>query len=149
MIRDYFLRFQYLAIRLVTSWIEAMKIHAVAEAMFFRSPWRNVDFCSVKVRSTTQRRGSTLKRSDVSDRLMIATVHLPMRRRATLSLLPAYPSSANTWRSHGKRPVIAASTSGAPSRSWMSAVWTTTWTRLPTVSVRMCRLRPFIFLPAS
>ncbi len=39
--------------------------------------------------------------------------------------------------------------SGAPSRSWMSAVWITAWTRLPSVSVKMWRLRPLIFLPAK
>ncbi len=31
----------------------------------------------------------------------------------------------------------------------MSAVWITAWTRLPSVSVRMWRLRPLIFLRAS
>ena len=37
---------------------------------------------------------------------------------------------------------------GAPSRSWISAAWTTAPTSSPLVSVRMCRLRPLIFLPA-
>ena len=36
-----------------------------------------------------------------------------------------------------------------PSRSWMSAPWTCTERRRPSVSVRMWRLRPLIFLPAS
>ena len=44
---------------------------------------------------------------------------------------------------------LLASTSGAPSRSWISAVWTTAPTRKPWVSVRMWRFLPLIFLPAS
>jgi len=41
------------------------------------------------------------------------------------------------------------SASFAPSRSWMPAEWTLTARRRPSVSVRMWRLRPLIFLPGS
>ena len=37
----------------------------------------------------------------------------------------------------------------APSRSCTSAEWTTTFSRRPSVSTRICRLRPVTFLPAS
>lgn len=43
----------------------------------------------------------------------------------------------------------SASTSWAPSRSWTLAGWTTTVSSSPSVSTRMCRLRPLTFLPPS
>ena len=46
-------------------------------------------------------------------------------------------------------PFARPSTSSAPSRSWMPALCTTTASNVPSVSVRMCRLRPLTFLPAS
>lgn len=55
------------------------------------------------------------------------------------------------------KPARATMTAGAyvplsflpPSRSWISAAWTRAQSRRPSVSVRMCRLQPVIFLPAS
>jgi hypothetical protein len=40
-------------------------------------------------------------------------------------------------------------TSRAPSRSCTWGEWTTTFSKRPTVSTRICLLRPVIFLPAS
>src|SRR5436190_2398335 len=37
----------------------------------------------------------------------------------------------------------------APSRSWIAAECTTTANNNPNVSIRICRLRPLIFFPAS
>ena len=48
-----------------------------------------------------------------------------------------------------RRRVRRSRTSGAPSRSCKSAEWTTTFSKRPSVSTRMCRLRPLTFLPAS
>ena len=68
-----------------------MKSHAVAEAMVCSKSLarRRLRFSQAKVRSTTQRRGKSSKPLAVSDRLMISTVHLPMRRSDCLSLSPA------------------------------------------------------------
>ena len=79
--------------RLVKSWTEAMKSHAVAEAMVCSKSLarRRLRLIHAKVRSTTHRRGSTSKPFAASDRLMIATVHLavPTLRSACRSLSPA------------------------------------------------------------
>src|SRR6266478_5637452 len=48
-----------------------------------------------------------------------------------------------------KRRVRRSSTSATPSRSWMLAGWTATLSNRPSVSTRIWRLRPVIFLPAS
>src|SRR3546814_21157129 len=90
----------------VKSWIEAMKSHAVAEAMVCSKSLarRRFRLSQASVRSTTQRLGSTTKPFAVSDRLTISRVHLPMRRRASLSFSPAYQPSEKTLRTHGKRP---------------------------------------------
>ena len=50
---------------------------------------------------------------------------------------------------NGKRARERFSTPLAPSRSWMSAPCTSMARSRPSVSVRMWRLRPLIFLPAS
>lgn len=39
------------------------------------------------------------------------------------------------------------STRTPPSRSWMSAGWTTAWSKSPIVSTRICRFLPLIFCP--
>src|SRR3546814_2974207 len=84
-----------------------MNSQAVAEAMVCSKSLarRRLRLSHAKVRSTTQRRGSTSKPLAVSDRLMISMVHLlfPILRSASRSLSPAYPPSAKTCRSHGKR----------------------------------------------
>src|ERR1700741_4154273 len=50
----------------------------------------------------------------------------------------------------GKRQRVRWSrTNRAPSRSCTSAGWTTTFSKRPSVSTRMWRLRPVTFLPAS
>src|SRR3546814_1440907 len=65
---------------------------------------RRLRLSHAKVRSTTQRRGSTSKPLAVSDRLMISMVHLlfPILRSASRSLSPAYPPSAKTCRKIGR-----------------------------------------------
>lgn len=52
-------------------------------------------------------------------------------------------------RSHGNSRRRDNRTGAAPSRSWMSAVWTLAPSRFPSVSVTIWRLRPLTFLPAS
>lgn len=91
LIRNYRVYFHSLAMRRVKIWIEAMKIHAVAEAMVFSKSLvrRRFRLSHASVRSTTQRRGSTSKPLATSGRLMISMVHLLRRRRASPSLLPA------------------------------------------------------------
>jgi TRAP-type mannitol/chloroaromatic compound transport system permease large subunit len=76
---------------LMKSWTEAMKSHAVAEAMVCSKSLarRRFRLSHARVRSTTQRRGKSSKPLAVSDRLMISMVHLPMWRRASRSLSPA------------------------------------------------------------
>ena len=48
-----------------------------------------------------------------------------------------------------KRRVRRLRTSRAPSRSCIAAEWTTTFNSRPSVSTRICRLRPVTFLAAS
>jgi putative transposase len=69
-----------------------MNSHAVAEAIVCSKSLarRRFRLSHVSVRSTTQRRGRTTKPLDVSDRLTISMVHLPIRRSAWRSLSPAY-----------------------------------------------------------
>jgi len=71
--------------RRVRSWIEAMKSHAVAEAMACSMSLASYRFLlsHAKVRSTTQRRGRTLRPLAASERLTILMVHLPTRRSAS------------------------------------------------------------------
>jgi len=79
--------------RRVKSWIDAMNSQAVAEAMVCSKSLarRRLRLSHARVRSTTQRRGSTSKPFAVSDRLMISMVHLavPILRSAWRSLSPA------------------------------------------------------------
>ena len=52
-------------------------------------------------RSTTQRRGVTSKPFALSECLTISIVQHPIFFRLPRSFGPAYPPSANTWRSQG------------------------------------------------
>ena len=45
----------------------------------------------------------------------------------------------------GNNPLISSRTNLAPSRSWISAAWTTTFNNKPMVSTTMWRLRPLTF----
>ena len=63
---------------------------------------------------------------------------------------PWYPASAKINLMKGKkRRVRRLRTSRAPSRSCIAAEWTTTFNSRPSVSTRICRLRPVTFLAAS
>ena len=63
---------------------------------------------------------------------------------------PWYPASAKIHLMKGKkRRVRRLRTSRAPSRSCIAAEWTTTFNSRPSVSTRICRLRPVTFLAAS
>jgi putative transposase len=70
--------------RRVKIWTEAMKSHAVAEAVVCSKSLarRRLRPSHAKVRSTTQRLGKTSKPLAWSDRLMISTVHFPILRSA-------------------------------------------------------------------
>lgn len=91
LIRNYRARFHDLAMRPAKSWMEAMKSHAVADAMICSKSLarRRFRLSQARVRSTTQRRGRTMKPFAASDRLTISIVHLPIWRNASLSLAPA------------------------------------------------------------
>src|SRR5512132_2739537 len=129
----------------------AIMIHATAVVIDFSKSLarRRLRLIQARVRSTTQRRGSNTKPLAMSDRLTMSIVQLPSGTSDCSSFSPAQPPSAKTWRSHGKALRIELRSEGTPSRSWISAAWTTAPTSSPLVSVRMCRLRPLIFLPAS
>lgn len=75
--------------RRVESWIEAMKSHAVADAMVCSKSFarRRFRLSHASVRSTTQRRGSTSKPFAASGLLMVSMVHLPQLRSASLKLI--------------------------------------------------------------
>ena len=98
--------------RLVESWMEAMKSHAVAEAMVCSKflARRRLRLSHAKVRSTTQRRGSTTKPFATSDRLMISTVHLPILVSAAAPLFGfagRYEPRALEHGQFGRMPIIA------------------------------------------
>ena len=63
--------------RRVKSWVNAIKSHAVTDAMVLSKSLasRRFRLNHANVRSTTQRRGSAPKPSAVSDRLMISIAH--------------------------------------------------------------------------
>src|SRR5579862_7701678 len=102
-----------------------------------------------RVRSTIQRLASTTKPVR-SERLMISMRQWPERRAVWRTRGPWYPASAKIVVTNGKRRRTAlVRTSAAPSRSWTLAAWTTAASRRPWWSVRIWRLIPLIFLPAS
>ena len=83
----------------------AMKVHAVELAMDCSQSLasRRHRPSHAKVRSTTQRRGRTSKPLAASERFMISIVQSPCPLSAARNFSPAYPPSANTWPSQGKR----------------------------------------------
>ena len=81
---------------------------------------------------------------------MISMRQWPERRAVWRTRGPWYPASAKIVVTNGKRRRTAlVRTSAAPSRSWTLAAWTTAASRRPWWSVRIWRLIPLIFLPAS
>ncbi len=137
--RNEFECFQALARRRVRSWMLARKIQASAVSMAVSKSLasRRFRLSQASVRSTTHRRGRSWKPVTPAGRLTISSDQRPIRFSAPSSLGPAWAPSAKTWRRRGKWRGMAANTAGAPSRSWMSAPWTTTATSRPPVSVRM------------
>ena len=109
---------------------------------------RRLRLIQAKVRSTIQRLGSTTKRW-ASLRLTICK----LQRRSWRRLRPSWPLIAgigeDAFDEREGSPRRARAGQPAPSRSWTLAGWTTTLSRRPSVSTRMCRLRPVTFLPAS
>ena len=61
----------------------------------------------------------------------------------------AVMDAANSFFKNGYVPNRLASSRMPPSRSWMSARCTMAWSSKPSVSTRMWRFLPLIFLPAS
>ncbi len=103
-----------------------------------------------KVRSTTQRRGMTVNPGVSFDFLTISRMTgSPRSFSWSRNLSPLYPPSANTFETPCALSRRSAITSGAPSRSCMSAVCTRTTIGLPSTSTAICRFRPLIFFPAS
>ena len=77
-------------------------------------------------------------------------LQVPVLAMAAAVFCPWYPASAKINLMKGKkRRVRRLRTSRAPSRSCMAAEWTTTFNSRPSVSTRICRLRPVTFLAAS
>jgi hypothetical protein len=73
----------------------------------------------------------------------------PKRHRPASRPPHSRPASAKMRSMNGKDRRAVRSGSPAPSRSCTLAGWTATLNKRPSVSTRMCRLRPVIFLPAS
>ena len=122
--------FHSFAMQLVKSWMDATKNHAVADAMVCLNflARRRLRWSHASVRAAS-------KTLVGSDREMISMVHWAVRPSASLTLfpalrLPAKAGARDKLRHHRQRYnaatgeilTISSSTSGAPSRSWMSAV---------------------------
>lgn len=73
----------------------AMSAHAVELSIDFSQSFASLRHLpnQAKVRSTTQRRGRTLKPLTSSHRRITLMVHSPLPTKACLSLSPAYPPS--------------------------------------------------------
>ena len=102
------------------------------------------------VLSTTHRLGMTSKPTAVSDRLTISVSKWgKIFFRAWSNTGPWYPPSAKSFFRNGNLPNKVPRTRTPPSRSWILAGCTMACTNRPTVSTRMWRFLPLIFLPAS
>ena len=102
------------------------------------------------VLSTTHRLGMTSKPTAVSDRLTISVSKWgKIFFRAWSNTGPWYPPSAKSFFRNGNLPNKLPRTRTPPSRSWILAGCTMACTNRPTVSTRMWRFLPLIFLPAS
>src|SRR5271166_3824502 len=100
------------------------------------------------VRSTTQRRGRTLKVCRLSGRLTICRVRCSVLA-AQVTSLPAYPPSAQIKVTVRKLAASCHSSGRAPSRSWTEAAVTTIARMRPITSTARYLFRPSIFFPAS
>ena len=102
------------------------------------------------VLSTTHRLGMTSKPTAVSDRLTISVSKWgKIFFRAWSNTGPWYPPSAKSFFRNGNLPNKVPRTRTPPSRSWILAGCTMACSNRPTVSTRMWRFLPLIFLPAS
>ena len=102
------------------------------------------------VLSTTHRLGMTSKPTAVSHRLTISVSRWgKIFFRAWSNTGPWYPPSAKSFSRNGKLPNRVLRTRTPPSRSWILAGCTMACSNRPTVSTRMWRFLPLIFLPAS
>ena len=102
------------------------------------------------VLSTTHRLGMTSKPTAASDRLTISVSKWgKIFFRAWSNTGPWYPPSAKSFFRNGNLPNKVPRTRTPPSRSWILAGCTMACTNRPTVSTRMWRFLPLIFLPAS
>ena len=102
------------------------------------------------VLSTTHPLGMTSKPTAVSDRLTISVSKWgKIFFRAWSNTGPWYPPSAKSFFRNGNLPNKVPRTRTPPSRSWILAGCTMACTNRPTVSTRMWRFLPLIFLPAS
>src|SRR5215471_6987768 len=99
-----------------------------------------------KVRSTTQRRGSTSKACGSR----LATIwSVIVKVLAQAESLPVYPASAQTRATSRQARWVFHSSGRAPWRSWTEAGVITTSRTRPVVSTAMWRLRPLTFLALS
>ena len=102
------------------------------------------------VLSTTHRLGMTSKPTAVSHRLTISVSKWgKIFFRAWSNTGPWYPPSAKSFFRNGNLPNKVPRTRTPPSRSWILAGCTMACSNRPTVSTRMWRFLPLIFLPAS
>ena len=102
------------------------------------------------VLSTTHRLGMTSKPTAVSHRLTISVSKWgKIFFRAWSNTGPWYPPSAKSFSRNGKLPNRVPRARTPPSRPWILAGCTMACSNRPTVSTRMWRFLPLIFLPAS
>jgi hypothetical protein len=99
-----------------------------------------------KVRSTTQRRGSTSK---ACGSRLVTICRVIFIEAAQVASLPVYPASAQTRRTWRQARWVFHSSGRAATRSWTEAAVITTSRTSPVVSTAMCRLRPLTFLALS
>lgn len=138
---------QWLAIR---RRILAVVVHAVELSIVFLSPWRGVGACRAKRRCTRPPSGAIAElspwrwRSGGQSQVSIARAPA-VRRLACRPHIPCRRTGGPAMAAIADTPVI----SSAPPRSCMLAAWMVTKSINPSVSVKIWRLRPIIFLPAS
>ena len=85
---------------------------------------RRLRLSQAKVRSTTQRRGRTTKPGARSDRLTISIVQWPSCAERVAQLLAGIAAIGEDVAQPGERAADRGQQRTAPSRSWMSARWT-------------------------
>ena len=129
----------------------ATRIHAVALSMEASKSFarRRLRQSQAKVRSTTHRRGSTSKPFAVLGRGMISIVHLPSLGEGGFEFSARVCAVGKEMAQPGIEIPHGLDQRDGAVAVLVLAPWTITASSKPMVSTRICRLRPFTFLPAS